>query len=77
MKLEKQLQVLNHVDMDTQNLMSVSFHLSPRQSQSDSHGLSYLGTRKRYQALGETMGFDKSLSLYFMRYLGYIPGARR
>lgn len=43
----------------------------------DTHGISYLGARKMYQEMGETMAFDKSICRVLIEVQGYIPGYYR
>lgn len=77
MDLEKKLLTINHIDMDTQQVIGVSFYLSAIAEQRESHGLSYLSLRRRYEQLGETMGFDKSLTIYSLKQYNVLRGIIR
>ena len=70
------LETINKID-EHGRCYGIEFHLTESEGQGNSHGSSYVGLRKMYRQIGDVMGFDKSLSEYNFRLLGYVPGVKR
>jgi hypothetical protein len=70
------LEIINKID-EQGRFYGIEFHIGKYERQGNSHGSSYKSLRSSYREIGDVMGFDKSISLYNYRLLGYIPGIKR
>ena len=69
------IQFINKID-DRGRFTGLEAHLGSIESQSDSHGISYMGARRCYQEMYGQMGLECD-RYYQMKYRGKIDGKKQ